>query len=185
MKKTIIIILILSVAAMLVSCNKNRYSGKAQDDTRIEIRVTDENGNSLSGITVFMLDKKGYELLKEQEGHKSPVPLTQSMTNGEGKAEFILKYHDWFTSTGQIELYFAVIIADGITFKGWWGAGGTINAGRRMNFLIKLEHSHPSIEIDKQLFTENNVLKGIKKEGIKRLELPDNIVSIADEAFLN
>ena len=66
-------------------------------------------------------------------------PQQWNTTDKTGTAAFLLEAKSWFEKKRQRELMFVVTeIADSKNYR-YWSKGGTVNAGKRHSFVIKLE----------------------------------------------
>ena len=121
---------------VFTACSKDDSPLEQISDTLIKVKVVNAEGKLVSGAVVKMYDEKSYaafgkDILAE--------PQLWKTTDKSGTASFLLEAKDWFEGKRQRELMFVVTeIADSKNYR-YWSKGGTVNAGKRHSFVIKLE----------------------------------------------
>lgn len=126
----------LDLMLVFTACSKDDSPLEQISDTLIKVKVVNAEGKLVSGAVVKMYDEKSYaafgkDILAE--------PQLWKTTDKSGTASFLLEAKDWFEGKRQRELMFVVTeIADSKNYR-YWSKGGTVNAGKRHSFVIKLE----------------------------------------------
>lgn len=126
----------LGLMLVFTACSKDDSPLEQISDTLIKVKVVNAEGKLVSGAVVKMYDEKSYaafgkDILAE--------PQLWKTTDKSGTASFLLEAKDWFEGKRQRELMFVVTeIADSKNYR-YWSKGGTVNAGKRHSFAIKLE----------------------------------------------
>ena len=126
----------LGLMLVFTACSKDDSPLEQISDTLIKVKVVNAEGKLVSGAVVKMYDEKSYaafgkDILAEPQQWKT--------TDKTGTASFLLEAKSWFEKKRQRELKFVVTeIADSKNYR-YWSKGGTVNAGKRHSFVIKLE----------------------------------------------
>lgn len=126
----------LGLMLVFTACSKDDSPLEQISDTLIKVKVVNAEGKLVSGAVVKMYDEKSYaafgkDILAE--------PQLWKTTDKSGTASFLLEAKDWFEGKRQRELMFVVTeITDSKNYR-YWSKGGTVNAGKRHSFVIKLE----------------------------------------------
>lgn len=126
----------LGLMLVFTACSKDDSPLEQISGTLIKVKVVNAEGKLVSGAVVKMYDEKSYaafgkDILAE--------PQLWKTTDKSGTASFLLEAKDWFEGKRQRELMFVVTeITDSKDYR-YWSKGGTVNAGKRHSFVIKLE----------------------------------------------
>lgn len=126
----------LGLMLVFTACTKEDSPLEQISDTLIKVKVINAEGKLVSGAIVKMYDEKSYadfgkNILAEPQQWKT--------TDKTGTASFLLEAKDWFERNRQRELMFVVTeIADSKNYC-YWSKGGTVNAGKRHSFVIRIE----------------------------------------------
>lgn len=126
----------LGLMLVFTACTKEDSPLEQISDTLIKVKVINAEGKLVSGAIVKMYDEKSYadfgkNILAEPQQWKT--------TDKTGTASFLLEAKDWFERNRQRELMFVVTeIADSKNYR-YWSKGGTVNAGKRHSFVIRIE----------------------------------------------
>lgn len=126
----------LGLMLVFMACTKEDSPLEQISDTLIKVKVINAEGKLVSGAMVKMYDEKRYadfgkNILAEPQQWKT--------TDKTGTASFLLEAKDWFERNRQRELMFVVTeIADSKNYR-YWSKGGTVNAGKRYSFVIRIE----------------------------------------------
>ena len=126
----------LGLMLVFTACSKDDSPLEQISDTLIKVKVVNAEGKLVSGAVVKMYDEKSYaafgkDILAE--------PQLWKTTDKSGTASFLLEAKDWFEGKRQRELMFVVTEIDDSKNYRYWSKGGTVNAGKRHSFVIKLE----------------------------------------------
>lgn len=119
---------------LLASCHKDDNE-ETRADARIEVTVSDNDGNKIPAITVKMYDEAAY---REFENNNLTAPTTSTVTNSQGVATFNLDYDAWFLLQKDRLLRFVVQFGGGNTNYQIWSAGRTVRPGETVKVDLKL-----------------------------------------------